>query len=254
LNKGLPILKLYGIGLLCLLPVLVKAQYAPEWDDYKRWGLHVDKVWYLPAGADKKYGVYDIENYIMPGINVGFEYYIEQGEIWSFFTGIDMEWLPFYNFDYDPLLPKTELPTNMQVGRPDIIPEGYYAAKWVNAHNVLAIPIGVSAKKMLSPKFFTTISASANIKLMQSGGWAFSRPVVNKQGQEMDFFTIEASGASRTIFYPCVNLSAGINYMNKYSIVRLSLKVQKSIVPFFEGEYRFMNLAQSPDTYGTYKV
>jgi hypothetical protein len=90
---------------------------------------------------------------------------------------------------------------------------------------------------------------------MQNGGWGSGHNIVDdKTNERTNIFNLEAETASRTIFYPCANLSAGINYMTKYSIVRLSLKLQKSIVPFFEGEYRFMNLAQSPDTYGTYKV
>jgi hypothetical protein len=252
-NKKFPMLLLGSIGLFCAFAA--KAQYAPEWDDYKRWGLHINKVWYLTAKADKKYGVYDIDTKIMPGINFGFEYFIKQGGTWSYFTGIDMDFLPFYSYEYNKSIPNADMPIFMQDQFPDGYDKSSSSVKDINSHNVLAIPIGVMVNKVISHKFSTCLSASVNTKIMFSGNWSFAEGFGDLQSNKsVNLSSIKAQTNPHTFLYPCANLSAGINYMTKYSLIRLSLKLQKSFIPFFEGEYRFMNLAQSPDTYGTYKV
>jgi len=247
-----PIRQLCCIGLLFLLPVPVRAQEFQEYlDDYKPWELFVDQVWYLPAKATKVKGVYDINTKPMKGTNVGFKYYFRHTYSWSYFVGIGLDFLPFANFTYS--LPADDIPVVAQRDHPDGFPNAKLGV--MNEHSVLSLPIGVSFKKYINPYFFSDISASINTKLMQYGSWNYSFGFFDPQtGAQTPIQTVDVYSSPNTILYPCANLSAGISFISKVAVLRLDIKIQKSIIPFFDGSYGFYNLAKSDDTYGTYKI
>jgi hypothetical protein len=239
-------------GLFLLLSAPLKAQEFQEYlDDYKPWELFVDQVWYLPAKATKIRGVYDIRTKPMKGTNIGFKYYFRHTYAWSYFVGVGLDYLPFANFTYS--LPADELSALAQTTFPDGFPNAKLGV--MNEHSVLSIPVGVSFKKYLNPWFFSDLSASINTKLIQYGSWNYSFVSYNPQtGAETIIQTVDAYSSPNTILYPCANLSAGISFISKIAVLRLDIKLQKSVIPFFEGSYGFYNLAKSPDTYGAYKI
>lgn len=225
-------------------PPIFDARYQA----YRRWGIHFNNGWYAPAYAKKQYGVYDIDTKPMRGITLGFTYTFRSERQLSYYAGLDMEFLPYNYFYFN--VPYRELPDNA----PNYVFGSEYS-KSVNDLNVLSIPFGVSWKVPLNKAYGSIMNAvlslGMRIHFLQDGDFSFS--YINGIGNPLFLYW---NGKTRTInnLTPTFNVSAGVDWFTSFAIINVNLNFQKGIVPFFQGEYGFTNLMQSPDTKGVYKV
>lgn len=214
--------------------------------DYKRWGIHYNNVMYAPAYARKTEGVYDIDPKPMRGKNFGFSYTFRRDKQLSYYTGLDMDYIPFYYYYFD--VPIEELPDGaIDLGRDYMW--------WINAHNVLTVPLGIAWKspfnKKKSTSFYYHAKADIRFHFIQSGGVTHR----NGLGQNgVDIFALYANTKPINILSPTINLALGIDWLTKFAIIHANLNFQKGIVPYLQGEYGFINLKHSPNTRGIYKV
>lgn len=213
--------------------------------DYKRWGIHYNNVMYAPAYARKTEGVYDIDTKPMRGKNFGFSYTFRRNKQLSYYTGLDMDFIPFYYF-YAP---------SFHNDAPDpTVPVGIDYYKHINDHNVITMPLGIAWKspfnKKKSTSFYYHAKADIRFHFIQSGQMSIRRTV-----DRVSLMYLYGRSKPINILSPTINLALGIDWLTKFAIIHANLNFQKGIVPYLQGEYFFHNLGNNvPDTRGIYKV
>lgn len=224
--------------------------YDHRYLEYSKWSFHLNNVMYAPAYAKKLEGVYDIDTKPMRGYNFGVRYTFNRDRQLSYYTGADIDMIPFYFYYYQ--LDNKDLPDDTPMSGSD-----YY--KWINDHSVLTIPFGLQWKEPISERkpydAHFIFSGDLRFHIIQPGGVENSMTKMNPiSGSSVTFFTSYAYSRDINILSPTINLSAGIDWMTRWAILNINLNIQKGIVPYLRGEYKFHNLRVSPDTRGIYRV
>lgn len=219
-------------------------EYDKRYLDYSRFTFHFNNVMYAPAYAKKTEGIYDIDTKPMRGMNFGVHYSFRRERQLSYYTGLDMDFIPFLYYYYE--LPTSEYPTGFQS-------YGRRYEKWINEHNVLTVPFGAVWKSPINAGKYSTfnyrLSADIRFHIIQPGEMSYSI-----QPGGISIFYLYGKTRTINILSPTINLSAGIDWLTRFAIINVNINLQKGIVPYLRGEYFFHNLRVSPDTKGIYKV
>ena len=227
----------------------VKAQDAfDKYLDYKRWSIHLNNVMYAPAYAQKLEGVYDIDPKPMRGTNFGIRFNFRREKQLSYYTALDIDFIPFYYFYYE--VPPKEFPEHIPV-----IGRDY--RKNINSHSVLTVPIGINWQKSISERknnnLFFSISGDIRFHFIQPGIMSLS--VFRGIGTNaVNYFYIYAESKPINILSPTINLAGGLEWFTKFAKIEVNLNFQKGTVPYLSGGYYYYNLLESPNTTGAYRV
>ncbi len=223
---------------------VAQKHYNDRMLEYWRWGIHMNQVLYAPAVAHKTEGVYDIDTKPMRGYNIGIYYSFKRDETISYYTGFDIDFLPYYLYYYE--VPKVEFPN----GTPVI---GYDYYKKINDHPTVTLPIGFVFRKEFSKKKFNFfnyyIKGDLRLHILQPGNFEFT---TIRGG--VPYFYLTGATRDINIISPTINVAIGIEWMTRIAMFNIDINAQKGTVPYFKGTYSFFNLRQSPDTKGIYKV
>lgn len=146
---------------------------------------------------------------------------------------------------YSTFLPSCELNTTYDLD----------VASWfggVDRHNIISIPIGLRHTRVVDYRCNIHTKIGINLDVLNYGGYGFS--VRYEDGTSKRFFYIDMFSQQKNVFYPGIFVGYGIDWYTKWAILHVTLNAQKSIFPYMNGVYEFMNLAQSPNSFGTYKL
>lgn len=222
-----------------------KAQYFED-VSYKRWRIHMNNSFYRSASTKAESGKYHINTLPVRGFTIGFEYYFREGHDLQWFSGLNMHFIPLDNYEYQ--LPGKELGLNSPM---------YYDNTFRQIrerHNVFSIPLGFLYNITQQGRFNYHAKGGVNFDLIQYGGYGKTFAITNENGVYKEYLRVEMLSAYDNLVYPAIFLGAGVDYHTSWSKLHFTLNVQKGIIPYMKGGYRFYNLNESEDSYGTYKL
>lgn len=230
---------------LLILTIKGYSQFNEDFN-YKRWRIHLNNMVYRPAVVDLQGGDYTIRTKVMRGYRVGFEYYFRNADLLQFFTGLNMHFIPLDNYEYQ--IPGKELGLDKEV---------YYNntfRQMRTKRNVLAVPLGIVYHVELRNKISLHYKGGINLDFIQDGQFSMGYEITNDYNFTKRYFDIEMRSQNNSIVYPSVFLGSGIDFYTSWAKLHFTLNVQKAIIPYMKGGFRFYNLDVSEDAYGTYKL
>lgn len=179
--------------------------------------------------------VYSLKSNSSIGYSIGFDYVFNPTKEYTFRTGLYLNSIPFFNFDF--YIPKEVNPANF--------PEDFQAKIKTGSAKVFSIPVFYELKKQLDKNLFFSAIGGFNFAIMFDG--QISTAIVLTDSEFENSYEVFASYALSNKFpiYPNLVLRPGLYFTGKKMIIHTSVIYQKAILPHFEGEFQFGNLVNA---------
>lgn len=215
-----------------------------SFENQSKWGLYVAPVYYQKAHSKPKTGEYELKNKNITSFNFGLDYVASPQNEWTFRSGIHLNILPYYNFEYEIL--------------DNDLPDTFFAQDRVELKElgqlILSVPLQIEWKKQMGNKLFFSVSSGIELVYLRPGAVSVTYAYIREELQEArEVFAFYAE-TKKTSIYPNFIIAPGFYFISSKVIFQTSLVYQKPIIGYFKGEYQFGNLDISAPTRGNYKL
>lgn len=227
--------------------VIAQQNEFVQFEGFKKTGFHTSGMLYLAAQVEKAdYKKFGFENKASLSGRIGLDYIFNHTKEFSFRTGIYMDLIPYYNFDF--YIPIGYLPDDYG---------DYYASKENVkdiSHLAFTIPILFEAKKEMGENIFFSISAGLDITLLRYGAFEVGYWFSNSDESELrEVFGVYGYTKENWFTYPGLRISPGFYFIFDKVLYQLNFTYKKSLMSYFKGEYQFANL-ETEIVRGDYKM
>lgn len=212
-----------------------------ELEKYSRLGILIGGDLYNKAKIEREYGELTFKNLPIPSYSFGFEYDLFPQNRWSVITGLNFSRDPLSNFEYS--FEAKDIP--------DLWPNGLKDQASGYSYITSSIPVILSFKARISNKVFLELRAGLKAKYYKNG---FAEQTVSFIDDTITrtVFGLRMENTNINNWYGSFVFGAGMNFLTKWSLIKVNLEYNYNFQNPIEGEYLFDNLLVSKRTYGKY--
>lgn len=235
--------KLILVLLLFITSILnAQTNQFEELGKYSRFGLLIGGDLYNKARLEPEYGDLTFKNLPIPSYSFGFEYDLFPKNRWSVSTGLIYVLEPLANFKVS--FDAKDISDTWSDGM-TIRSSGY---AWISP----SIPVFVTFKERISDNVFLELRTGIKVKYYRIGVGRDHQINMIDDTIARTVFGLRMENIKQNGIYGSFVFGAGLNFLTKWSLIKVNLVYNYSFQNIVEGEYLFDNLFVSKRTYGKY--
>lgn len=229
--------------LLIFITTILNAQTKQfeELGRYSRFGLLIGGDLYNKARLEPEYRDLTFKNLPIPSYSFGFEYDLFPRNRWSVITGLILPLEPMAHFEFS--LDAEDISSSCDF---DGRQSGY---SYITSS--ISIPLFVSFKEKISDNIILELRAGINGKYYKSGSGEHEVEIIYDSITRI-VFGLRMENPKENDLYGSFVFGGGLNFLTKWSMIKVNLVYNYSFQNIVEGEYLFDNLFVSKRIYGKY--
>lgn len=209
---------------------------------YSKFGIVIGGSLYDKAKIEREYGELSFKNKPIPSYSFGIEYDLFPKNRWSVITGLNASLEPIYNVEYT-------IKAEDISGMTEDLTDG--ASQYSTMS--FSAPILITFKEKLSEKIYLEFRLGIKALYYLDGFAEHSVSFVDEVAlTSTSVFGLRMETTNMNNLYGSFVFGGGINFITKWSLIKLNLVYNYNFQNTMEGEYLFDNLIVSKRTYGKY--